>query len=104
MGRNFSPARKVLSSTAPSPTRRSFVRTKAPPLPGFTCWNSRILKTVPSTSMWVPFLNGFVEIMGGASLAARSAGIGEPGGRLARMRDGLPPGDPDDPVPLGFEE
>src|SRR5215210_7042640 len=62
-GRNFSPARKVRSITAPSAARRSFVRTNAPPLPGLTCWNSRILKTVPSTSMWLPFLNWLVEII-----------------------------------------
>src|SRR3954469_6134243 len=49
--------------TAPSDARRSFVRTNAPPLPGLTCWNSTTLKTVPSTSMWLPFLNWFVEIM-----------------------------------------
>src|SRR5215203_5633077 len=59
-GRNFSPARKVRSITAPSAARRSFVRTNAPPLPGLTCWNSRILKTVPSMSMWLPFLNWLV--------------------------------------------
>ena len=64
-GRNFSPARNVRSITAPSAARRSFVRTNAPPLPGLTCWNSRILKTVPSTSMWLPFLNWFVEIIAG---------------------------------------
>src|SRR4051812_13832780 len=64
MGRNFSPARNVLSITFPSVARRSFVRTNAPPLPGFTCWNSMILKTVPSTSMWLPFLNWLVEIVG----------------------------------------
>src|SRR5919198_1800659 len=62
-GRNFSPARNVRSITAPSEARRSLVRTNAPPLPGLTCWNSRILKTVPSTSMWLPFLNWLVEIM-----------------------------------------
>src|SRR5215204_6252688 len=61
--RNFSPARNVRSITAPSAVRRSLVRTNAPPLPGLTCWNSRILKTVPSISMWFPFLNWFVEIM-----------------------------------------
>src|SRR4051812_40794909 len=49
--------------TAPSDARRSLERTNAPPLPGFTCWNSRILKTVPSTSMWLPFLNWLVEIV-----------------------------------------
>ena len=62
MGRNFSPALKVLSSTAPSETRLSFVRTKAPPLPGLTCWNSTTLKIVPSTSMWVPLRNWLVLI------------------------------------------
>src|SRR3954449_176102 len=62
--RNFSPARKVRSITAPSDARRSFERTNAPPLPGLTCWNSTILKIVPSTSMWLPFLNWLVLIMG----------------------------------------
>ena len=61
-GRNFSPARKVLSCTEPSSILRSFVRTNAPPLPGLTCWNSTILKTDPSISMWLPFLNWLVEI------------------------------------------
>src|SRR5207248_10991797 len=59
-GRNFSPARKVRSITAPSLARRSLVRTNAPPLPGLTCWNSRILKMVPSTSMCVPLRNWLV--------------------------------------------
>src|SRR5215469_17030507 len=48
--------------TAPSEARRSLVRTNAPPLPGFTCWNSRILKIVPSTSTCVPLRNWFVVI------------------------------------------
>ena len=55
--RNFSPARNVRSITFPSLARRSLVRTKAPPLPGLTCWNSTILKIVPSTSMWFPLRN-----------------------------------------------
>src|SRR5436309_12272013 len=54
----------------PSEERRSFVRTNAPPFPGLTCWNSTILKIVPSTSMWFPFLNWLVEIMRGDRLAA----------------------------------
>ena len=33
-------------------------------LAGFTCWNSTILNTCPSSSMWLPFLNWFVEITG----------------------------------------
>src|SRR3954453_14307322 len=62
-GRNFSPALKVLSITEPSSIRRSFVRTNAPPLPGLTCWNSMIFQILPSISIWVPFLNWFVEIV-----------------------------------------
>src|SRR4051794_902201 len=87
MGRNFSPARKVLSSTAPSWVRRSLVRTKAPPLPGLTCWNSTILKTVPSTSMWVPFLNWLVLITG-ARLAAGGAALPPPPGRRRQHAPG----------------
>ena len=34
----FSPARNVFSITAPVRTFLSFVRTNAPPFPGFTCW------------------------------------------------------------------
>ena len=70
-GRNFSPARKVRSITLPSETRRSLVRTKAPPLPGLTCWKSTILKIVPSTSMWLPFLNWFVDIRANQSFWCR---------------------------------
>src|SRR3954452_17135763 len=80
IGRNFSPARNVRSITAPSSARLSLVRTKAPPLPGFTCWNSTILKTVPSTSMWVPFLNWLVLITA-ARLAAFSGELPAPPGR-----------------------
>src|ERR671937_1949291 len=58
---NFSPARKVLSTTAPESRLRSFERTKAPPLPGLTCWNSRMRQTPPSSWMCIPFRNWFVE-------------------------------------------
>src|SRR3954454_21356947 len=126
MGRNFSPARKVLSSTAPSWVRRSLVRTKAPPFPGLTCWKSRILKTVPSTSMWVPFLNWLVLItapkpsrgrlrrrlstwcpyegLTRQSAGGRAAGLRYPGERLARMGDRLVPGDADDALSPGLEQ
>src|SRR5256714_12641112 len=57
---NFSPARNVRSTTAPDSSAFSFVRTNAPPFPGFTCWNSTIRHTEPSTSMCIPFLNWFV--------------------------------------------
>ena len=61
-GRNFSPARNVLSWTEPSSIRRSLVRTNAPPLPGLTCWNSMMRKILPSISMWDPLLNSLVLI------------------------------------------
>src|SRR6266516_1888341 len=57
---NFSPARNVRSTTAPESSAFSFVRTNAPPLPGFTCWKSTMRQTSPSSSMCMPFLNWFV--------------------------------------------
>src|SRR5262249_14442086 len=57
---NFSPARNVRSTTAPVSSDFSFVRTNAPPFPGFTCWNSTMRQTLPSSSMCMPFLNWFV--------------------------------------------
>jgi hypothetical protein len=57
---NFSPARNVRSTTEPEPSAFSFVRTNAPPFPGFTCWNSTMRQTPPSTSMCIPFRNWFV--------------------------------------------
>src|SRR5918996_4445603 len=94
-GRNFSPALKVRSITAPSLARRSFVRTNAPPLPGLTCWNSRILKIVPSTSMWLPFLNWFVEIIAVRSLGGCAGGADALEG-LRAAGDRLGPRDADD--------
>ena len=58
---NFSPARKVSSTTAPDSRFFSFVRTNAPPLPGFTCWNSTIRHIEPRCSMCMPFRNWLVE-------------------------------------------
>src|SRR5512132_23560 len=57
---NFSPARNVRSTTAPVLRFFTFVRTNAPPLPGFTCWNSTMRQTPPSIPMCMPFLNWFV--------------------------------------------
>ena len=102
-GRNFSPARNVRSITAPSAARRSLVRTNAPPLPGLTCWNSRILKTVPSTSMWLPFLNWFVEIIARSSLGG-CAGRADALEGLRAMGDRLGPGDADHALAVGFED
>src|SRR5712691_5849883 len=78
---NFSPARKVRSTTAPVSRFLTFVRTNAPPFPGLTCWNSTMRHTPPSSSMCMPFLNWLVEIVsatarqssqrGRARLAAR---------------------------------
>src|ERR671911_533662 len=60
MRSNFSPARKVRSTTEPLARFFSFVRTNAPPLPGLTCWKPTIRQTSPSTLTCMPFLNWFV--------------------------------------------
>src|SRR3954468_22720542 len=38
----------------------SLVRTKAPPLPGLTCWNSTTFQSTPSRSSVMPFLRSLV--------------------------------------------
>src|SRR3984893_4655606 len=57
----FSPARKVLSMTRPCRMCLSLVRTKAPPLPGLTCWKSTIVYGCPSCWILSPFLNSAVD-------------------------------------------
>src|SRR5882724_6460358 len=57
----FSPARKVLSMTRPCFMCLSLVRTKAPPLPGLTCWKSTMLYGCPSNWIFSPFLNSAVD-------------------------------------------
>src|SRR5215207_6212582 len=60
----FSSARNVRSSTAPPATFLSLVRTNAPPLPGFTCWNSTTV-TRPSDGRFsaMPFLKSLDEML-----------------------------------------
>src|ERR1700691_6690911 len=57
----FSSARKVFSTTAFVFTFLSLVRTKAPPLPGFTCWNSTTLNRPSGRSRLMPFFRSLVE-------------------------------------------
>src|SRR6266498_2803997 len=59
----LTPALNVRSTTAPVLTFRSFVRTNAPPLPGFTCWNSITWNRVPSSSSVIPFFRSLVETL-----------------------------------------
>src|SRR3954471_20769190 len=70
----FSPARNVLSTTPPLSSALSLVRTKAPPLPGFTCWNSTMREILPSTCTCMPFLNSLVETVSAMSFAFALAG------------------------------
>src|SRR5215469_11555437 len=58
------PALNVLSTTFPDNTFFSFVRTKAPPLPGLTCWKSTTLQSAPSMLSVMPFLRSFVVATG----------------------------------------
>src|SRR5215510_9361423 len=74
----FSPARKVLSMTRPCRMCLSLVRTKAPPLPGLTCWKSTILYGCPSNWIFRPFLNSAVETCI-ASCSLSSLGLGSQG-------------------------
>ena len=63
--------------TAPVSRFLSFVRTNAPPLPGFTCWKSMIRHIAPRCSMCIPVLNWFVETMSAMTrgrVAARRRG------------------------------
>src|SRR6478672_4671890 len=59
----FSSARNVRSSTAPVRKFLSFVRTKAPPLPGFTCWNSTTVMRPSGRFRAMPFLRSLVEML-----------------------------------------
>src|SRR5580704_16712333 len=57
----LSSARKVRSTTAFVFMLRSLVRTKAPPLPGLTCWNSTTLKRPSGRLRLMPFFRSLVE-------------------------------------------
>ena len=59
----FAPALKVRSTVLPVTTFLTLVRTKAPPLPGFTCWNSITVHSWPSMLRTTPFLMSAVEAM-----------------------------------------
>ena len=54
------PALNVRSTTLPDITFFSVERTKAPPLPGFTCWKSVIVHSCPSMSRVMPFLKSLL--------------------------------------------
>src|SRR3982750_1038141 len=81
---NFSPARNVFSTTEPDPRLFSFVRTNAPPLPGFTCWNSTMRQTPPSSEMCIPFRNWL-----GLTVSATAVESGAPSGAVPRGQHGL---------------
>ena len=58
------PTSLARSTTAPVHRLRIFARTKAAPLPGFTCWNSTTCQASPSMVTVTLVLNSFVEIIG----------------------------------------
>src|SRR6266702_6080224 len=82
-----SAARKVLSSTRPVRTFFSLVRTKAPPLPGFTCWNSTTLIRLPSMFRVMPFFRSLVVGIGASWKPAD--GPGAPGPSVPSQLDEL---------------
>ncbi len=58
------PALNVRSNTLPFFRLRSLVRTKAPPLPGLTCWNSTTWNRPLSSSSVMPFFRSLVVMAG----------------------------------------
>src|SRR5688572_13470984 len=79
----FSSPRKVLSIVDPLRRFFSVVRTKAPPLPGFTCWKSTTWKSPSGRSRDIPRLRSLVET---TAIAASS------GSDLGGTRQGAAPG------------
>src|SRR5512143_3195031 len=74
----LSPLRKVCSITAPVFRFLSFVRTKAPPFPGFTCWKKTMTKGARSNSIFRPLRKSdVVYIPRGASSNRWFARLGE---------------------------
>src|SRR4029453_12129441 len=95
---SFSSARKVRSSTAPVRKFLSLVRTNAPPLPGFTCWNSTTVMSPSGRFRAMPFFRSLVETLTARSLArAGQPGLddqllrelGEGHGTVARHHEGV---------------
>src|SRR4051812_34346407 len=79
----ISPARKVFSTVEPDFKFFSLVRTKAAPLPGFTCWNSITDMGLWSTMIVLPGRRSLLEIMA-ATVSFGSGDDGECGpGRKA---------------------
>src|SRR5665647_3382041 len=83
----FTPALNVRSTTFPVSTFLSLVRTKAPPLPGLTCWNSTTVQSWPSKFSTSPFFRSLVVATvglparwGRSGGAERLAGMPAPGG------------------------
>src|SRR5215471_14827052 len=71
----FSSARNVRSRTAPLRKFFSFVRTNAPPLPGFTCWNSTTVMSPSGRFRAMPFFRSFVETLTGPSSSRDDEGL-----------------------------
>src|ERR1700760_5581 len=69
----LTPALNVRSTTLPVITFLSLERTKAPPLPGFTCWNSTTVQRLPSMFRVMPFLKSLVVATFAVSAYARRA-------------------------------
>src|SRR6195952_5340819 len=72
------PALNVLSTTLPVITFFSVVRTKAPPLPGLTCWNSVTDQRLPSIRSTRPFFRSFVVATAASllcSISSRGPGV-----------------------------
>src|SRR6185437_13208733 len=90
----LTPALNVRSTTLPDITFLSLVRTKAPPLPGLTCWNSTTFQSWPSMFSVMPFLRSFVvaTLVASPACARVPLRLG-PVGPRPRLKDEQFPGD-----------
>src|SRR4051812_45397684 len=86
------PALKVRSTTLPVSTFFSVVRTKAPPLPGLTCWKAVTVHSWPSMLSTRPFLRSFVVATGGFSCVSARPCLAARSSRIAPGPAGAAPG------------
>src|SRR5260370_11535057 len=109
--RSFSSARKVRWRTRPVRKFFSLVRPNAPPLPGFTCWNSTTVIRPSGRLRPMPFFRSLEEMLTGGGPGSvprddeRLGGFGEGGGAVLGDHHGVFDADPADAgeVDAGFD-
>src|SRR5688572_22080979 len=86
---SFSSARNVRSICAPERVLRRVVRTKAPPLPGFTCWKSTTWNSPSGRLRDIPRFRSLVETAGMADPLSVLGGLCEQAAPIGGDHDGV---------------